>query len=212
MIGCLRGCLAIAVLLVSGAVLAWYAGPDLLERLDGWRGVEAGVVPEPSAERGADALARVRELVDGESTEARLTGVDIESVLRFEMADRFPTGVSDPSVAVDGGELRVGVNVEREHIPRLPEIQQLRDLLPDTVRLRLEGRLIGIDQGDAGFVVRRVDAAGIPVPARFLPAIVEFLNPESSSDLPPEIVRVPMPDGIGAVRIEGDELVLSRGT
>lgn len=211
MIGCLRGCLAIVVLLVAGAVVAWYSGPELMERVESWRGTEAEVAPEPSAELGATAMERARALVDGEMAEARFTGAELESVLRFELADRLPAGVSDPSVNVDGGELRVGVSVERDRIPRLPEIEQLRELLPDTVQLRLQGRVIGIDRGDAGFVVRRIDAAGIPVPDRFLPAVVEFLNPGAASDLPPEIVRVPLPDGIGAVRIEGDELVLSSG-
>lgn len=210
MSGCLRGCSTLAVLLLLGGGVAWLWGPNLLDRLEDWR--EAPDSAAPSAETGRSVVERFERFLEGgSSSEVAFSAVELESVIRFQFADRLPEGVTDPTVRLRGGEATLGLRVAREWIPQLPELEGMHDFLPDTVPVQLRGRVIGIDSGDAGFVVNRVEAASIPIPDRFIPRIAAALAPGASDDLPPEIIRIVLPEGIHTVRIDEDRLILSSG-
>ncbi len=207
--GCARGCLPLTVLLIAAAAVFWFRGDEIMRFVEAYR--EPPEAAEPSPDLATGAIERFEAFMAAEEGEVSFSAVELESVLRFGSAYRFPAGVADPSVSIRDGEVTIGVRVARELIPRLPDLEGVRQILPDTVPVQLRGRVIGIDGGDAGFVVNRLEAASIPIPSRFIPPIVEILNPDASDDLPPEIIRIPLPDGIRSVRLQDEFLRLTRG-
>jgi hypothetical protein len=208
--GCLRGCasLLLILLVVGGAV--WYWGPELPRFVTEWRAT-AEMVPETaSPEVGEAARERFEHFLAGGSEEVRFVEAELESLLRWEIAEMLPDGIRDPEIRIRNGELSLGLRIARSLIPRIPELDAIQGFLPDTVPVQLRGRLITVDGGDAGFVVNRLEAASIPIPSRFIPPIAELVSPYAGGDLPPEIIRIPLPEGIRTVRIEGEELILTR--
>ena len=207
----MKGCLSLSLLLLVGAGLFWFQGDAIMAFVEDRRGgPEVLEARAPSAEIAMEARERFESYLVDDRSEIVFSAVELESLIRYELADRLPQGVSDPTVGIRDSEVTLGVKVARELIPRLPDLEGVRQILPDTVPVQLRGRVIGIDSGDAGFVVNRLEASSIPIPSRFIPSLVEMLNPGGGEDLPPEIIRISLPEGVGSVRVVGEVLRLSR--
>ncbi|TVP56886.1 MAG: hypothetical protein EA351_07035 [Gemmatimonadales bacterium] len=207
--GCARGCLPLTVFVLAAATVFWFWGDQITRFAREYR--EPPEAAEPSPDLAVGAIEKFDVFMAADEGEVSFSAPELESVLRFGSPNRFPAGVADPSVSIRDGEVTLGVRVARELIPRLPDLEGVRQILPDTVPVHLRGRVIGIDGGDAGFVVNRLEAASIPIPSRFIPPIVDILNPEAAGDLPPEIIRITLPDGVRSVRVQGELLWLTRG-
>lgn len=207
----MRGCfgrlftLGVLALLVFAA---WRWGPELRDRFGWERARPAAEIPSP--ELAEEARARYEGLAAGEVSEIMLSGAELESILRYHLAEHLPPGVSDPSIRFRDGEVQLGLRVSAERIPAIPELEQLRQILPDTVPVHLRGRLLTLEGGEAALLVHRIDASGVPIPRRFFPGILEALQRQEDPALPPEAVRVPLPDGVARLRIEGDFLIVVR--
>lgn len=208
--GCAGGCLERVLGIVFLAVVlvaAWRFGPDLMDRMAGPDDVRV----ESSPELADAALERFGSFVEGREESVSFSGAELESVLRFRLADLFPTGVVDPEISIEDGETRLGVRVASELLPRVPELDRVRSLLPDTVPVEFRGRVLTLEGGQAIFLVHRIDAAAVPIPRRFHAAIVEAVDPTRASGLPPEAVTLPLPAGVRSLRTTDGRLVLEGG-
>jgi len=198
------GCLGAALMIVVALGLAaWLFRDDLVNR---WvTRVEYTEVSPEAAESADTKLRRLRE--NGESI--RLTEVELASYMRFRLADQYPALVSNPSAAMTDSTVRVGGTIPTERLPDLRELERVRDFLPDTTRLDIEGRLIERMDGRAAIDIREVAVAGVPIPQRYYADILERLGRRDEPGLPPNAISFPLPEGVGSARVERRELVLT---
>jgi hypothetical protein len=204
--GCLRRLLG---LLFLGGILwvAWEHGSDIRSWTEDRLGLERARA-EPSPELARGAMARYQALLEGRRDEASFTQEEMESVLRWELEGLLPPGTSAPTVRFQDSEAIVGMGVALEALPRIPELDGLTEILPDTVQVTLRGLLLTLEGGDAVFLVRRIEAASVPLPRRLNARIVESLGLGGGDDLPPATVPLPLPYGIRSVYIHGERLIL----
>lgn len=210
--GCFGGCLGRVAALVFLAVLvvaAWRFGPELSHRAGEWMERGEASAPVASPEMADATLARLSELTAGGEGRRTFTAAEVESVLRYRMDGALPAGVQDPAVEFRDEELRLGIQVARELLPSIPEMERIRDALPESVPIQIRAVLLTLGEGEGALVIRRVDAAGIPVPRRFHRSIAQILDPAQEANLPPEAVSFSLPPGITSVHLAGDELVVT---
>lgn len=204
--GCLRRLLG---LLLLGGILwmAWERGPAIRSWVEDRLGIErAG--DDPSPELARQAIDRFNGLLEGRRDQASFTQEEIESVLRWEVEGALPPGASPPTVRFQDSEATVTAGVALEALPRIPELDGLMEILPDTVQVTLRGFLFTLEGGEAVFLVSRIEAAGVPLPRRLNARIVESLGLRGREGLPPATVPVPLPPGIRSAYIHGDRLIL----
>ena len=107
-----------------------------------------------------------------------------------------------------GDTLRLAATIPTSGIPSHPDVDRIRDLLPDSARLEVEGRLRTLSNGRAALDVREVELAGIPIPERYYPPMLERFGRSGAPGLLPTELDVPMPPGVSQVRVENGFLVL----
>jgi hypothetical protein len=197
--GCLGGFL-ILLLVAAGAL--WFFGPDLLRR--GGAPVAVEVSPE-AAEQAEAKLARLR----AEGDTAYLNEVELASLVRYRAGGLNSELLQDPTIAMRGDTLHVGARVPSDRLPNLRELERIRAFLPDTTRLEMEGRLQPLVAGRSAIEVEQVYFAGIPIPERFYPDVLERLGRRDEPGLAPYAIAVPLPDGVGSARVEGGLLILT---
>jgi hypothetical protein len=202
--GGLAGCLAVFLLVaVIGGILLWAFNGDLVRR-DTFPREAVSVSPEAAAQ-AEEKLQRLRTQGDT----ARLSEVEITSLLRYRLDGSYPDLVNEPSVGMDGDTLRIAARVPSERLPPLAELERIRLFLPDTSRIELQGRLLPLDGRRAAIEVQRVSFAGIPIPPRFYPDVLERLGRRDEDGLPQNAIAVPLPQGVGSARVEDSSLILT---
>ncbi len=215
MFGCLTSLLGkvvslVLLLLVAYAGFRW--GPAFFPTLERWFGVEsAAVIAEsvPSEEIARSAWARIDEFRGSEGEEIlALSGTEVTSVLRFELEELLPDGVLWPEIELSEGGLRARFRVATEEVPDIPGLGLALGILPDTITVEMLGSLVPFAGGGSALVVRRVEAAGVPLPGRLIPEILTALGRTDEAGLPPEAVLVPLPGDLESLFIKGDSLIL----
>lgn len=211
MLGCLRSCLGKALLLVvlaAGAFAAWQWGPELLPQVQSWLGVGEEEVP-PSPELAEATLDRYEAFQAGEGPDRMSVGdTELASVLRYALPGLLPPGVSEPMVEMDDGRVRMSARVALAQAPRLPSLDEVVGILPDTVTLAMKGTLTPLDGGGMALVVDEITAARIPVPGRMIPDILTALGRTDRPGLRPDAMEVPFPQGLESAYILRDSLIL----
>lgn len=198
--GCLGGLL---LLLVVAGAAAWLYGGDLLRRVGpGASPVEVSLEAAESAELKLDRLR-----ADGDT--AVLTEVELASLIRYRAAGLSPELLQEPTVELRGDTLRVGARVPSERLPHLRELERVRAFLPDTTRLDLEGRLVPLGDGRTAVEVEQVHFAGVPIPDRFYPDVLERLGRRDEPGLAPNAIAIPLPAGVGSAQIRDGLLILT---
>jgi hypothetical protein len=189
------------LLLVLLALLAigWW----LSDRADGGRvPVEVSVEAADEAER---KLTRVRE--DGE--EVRLSGVELSSLFRYRAPIWAVSGVQGAEVEMHGDTLVLSGTVATDRLPSHPELDRMRGLLPESSRIEITGQMTPHRSGSAALNIEQVHFAGIPIPARYYPEVLERIGREPEPGLGPSTLALRLPDGISTARVEGGMLVLT---
>lgn len=198
------GCLVVALLLVIAlVVLGWSFRGQLLQRL-----TPTVEYTEVSPDAAASAEAKLASLRAG-GEPVRLSEAELGSYLRYSIAEQYPHLMRNPSAAIAGDTLRVGGSVPTALLPELQELERIRDFLPDTTRLDLGGRLLDRGGGRAALEIEEVAVAGIPIPQRYYPGILERIGRRDEPGLPPNAIAFPLPDGVGSAHVEGGYLVLT---
>jgi len=207
---------ALVLALVAFGALRW--GPaalPLVERALGlgdsvWVPAPSGSGPAlPSAEIADETLDRFERFRRGEGGDRLALGsTELSSVLRYAMPGLVPGGVADPEVFLEDGRVRVRARVAVQAFPRLPQLEQVMGILPDTVLLEMVGVLERLDQSFLALRVDRVEVARIPIPQRMVADVLAGLGREGPPSLPADALAVPVPDGVASVVVQGDSLVL----
>lgn len=211
----LKKILALLTLLaVAYAGYRW--GPVVFPSLERALGVAADTataempaLPQPSPELAETTLDRFEAFRAGEGGERlALGGTELTSVIRYALPGIIPPGVTEPTVELVDGRVHLTARVAVQAFPRLPRLDEIVGLLPDTVLIALDGTLVALDQSYLSLMVDRVEAARIPLPRRMVSEVLTGFGREGPASLPKDALAVPVPDGVGSVYVQGDSLVL----
>ncbi len=195
----------VLVLLLAGG---WLFFRDDVARLLGGGRPEATAVSQEAATQAEEKLARLAQ--DGETV--RLNDVEFTSLMRYRLRDRIPGDLESPAVSFRGDTVRLMARVPSDRLPDVPELGAARSFLPDTADVDVVGRLAPLQNGRAAFEVQRITFAGIPVPDRFYPQALERMGRRDEPGLSASAYPFALPNGVGAARVEGGELVLTPAT
>lgn len=188
------------VLLVMGGALWWFS-----DSLPFFRQREAVSV---SPQAAADAEAKLTRLNAGPD-EVRLSSVEITSLLRYGNADWAPRSIREPEVRMRGDTLTISALIPTDGIPSHPDLERVRAFLPDTARVEVEGGVRMIATGRAALAVRQVEFAGVPIPERYYPPMLDQLGRGDAPGLTPVEMPLPLPSGVSQVRVVDGYLVLT---
>lgn len=189
----------LALLLLLGGAAWWFR--DSLPFLDRDRPVE--VSPEAAAQ-AREKLDRLRS--DGQPV--RLSGVELSSLLRYGSQDWAPVGLREPEIRMSGDTMMVAAIIPTDRIPSHPDLDRVRSLLPDSARVEVTGNVRGLGAGRAALAVRQVEFAGIPIPERYYPPMLERLGRSDEPELASAEMALPLPPGVSEVRVEDGYLLL----
>jgi hypothetical protein len=166
--------------------------------------------PAVTPELAGETLDRVDRLrSEGSPGEELLLGdAQLSSVIRHALPGILPEGVDTPEVEVRDGRLRLSAVVATGAFPELPRLEEMVGFLPDTVPIRMTGTITSTDGSTAVLLVEGIQAARIPLPARFTPEILGALGREDREGLPPNALLLPLPSGLRSVYVRQDSLVL----
>ena len=113
------GTLLVGLLLLGG--LGWYFRDSIP-----FFATEASVeVSEEAALAAEEKIARMRE--DGEP--ARLSSVELSSLLRYRSGQWTAGPVRDPAVEMSGDTLRLSATIPTDALPSHPDLDRVRGLL-----------------------------------------------------------------------------------
>lgn len=201
-----------AVVLAGVAYAGFRWGDRIFPFLEGVVGkVEARAdAPVPSPGLAEATLERVEALRTGRLGSDRLVlgGPELSSVIRYSLPGILPRGVDDPTVSFRGEDLILSARVAVNAFPDLPALDDVLGLLPDTVRIEMQGAVLPFGPSLAALHVERVEASRIPLPGRMIPAILEALGRQDREGLPSDAMVIPLPDGIRSAYVEEDHLIL----
>jgi hypothetical protein len=208
---------AVAVLaLIVAAYAGFRWGPMVfprMERLMGWS-VEPSPATSPDADQPtaelADAtLQRFERFRSGQGpNRLALGGPELSAVVRHALPGIVPPGVSEPTVALNDGRVRLSARVALEAFPRLPTLDGIVGILPDTVLVELEGALVPHDPNRLALLVDRVHAARVPIPRRLVGDVLAGFGRGAPEGFSEDALPVPLPDGLRSVYVQRDSLVL----
>jgi len=111
-------------------------------------------------------------------------------------------------VRLDDGRVHLSARVAVAAFPKLPNLEQVIGILPDTVSVEVRGSLVPHDQRNLALLVDRISAARVPIPARMVAEVLEGFGRGGRSGLGPDALPIPLPDGIRSVHVQRDSLVL----
>ena len=201
------GCLTLLAAAVTGGWVYREQITDLWER---WRGDGAPVAVEPSEELAARTERRIAEALSGGSGELRLTGPEVESLVRFRAAAGLPPGVSSPSVVLEDSSASASamVDVERVVGDRLPEM--VRRMVGDSARVTIRVVPRVPRPGVLRLEVREFQAGAVGLPPVMLPwLLAEMGVPLSEDDA--RAMEFEVGRGLTGARVRDSTLVLTRG-
>jgi hypothetical protein len=189
------------LLLVVLALLAlgWW----LSDRAEGDRiPVEVSVEAAEEAER---KLARVRD----DNEEVQLSGVELSSLFRYRAPVWAVSGVQDADVEMNGDTLVLSGRVATDRLPSHPELDRIRPLLPESSRIEITGQMRPFRTGSAALNIAQVQFAGIPIPSRYYPEVLDQIGREPEPGLEPTALALRLPEGVSTARVEGGRLILT---
>lgn len=192
---------SLLLLLVLVGGLAWYYR-DSLPFGSGSERVEVSLEAAEIAEGKLDRMIR-------EGEPARLSSVEVSSLLRFRATGWTPDLLHDPRVLMAGDTIRVLATVPVDQLPSQPDLDRVRALLPDSVEVEVSGSIRSIGTDRAALNVRRVEFAGIPIPERYFGVMLERFGRRAEDGLAPTEMAVPLPPGVKAIGVEDGYLVLT---
>lgn len=200
-----RGGAALGVLavIVALAGAGWWFRDDLL-RLVGREREPVAVSPEAAA----IAQEKIDRLRSGGET-ARLSSIEVSSLLRFRGPAWLTGRVHEPGVELSGDTVRVSGTIATSELPSHPELDRVRVLLPDSSQVAIAGALTDLPSGRVAVEIDEVTFAGIPIPERYYPDVLERFGRRDEPGLGEAAIAVSLPQGVGGARVEGGYLILT---
>jgi hypothetical protein len=206
--GCISKVLGLLLLIIVLA-LAWFYRDELRTVWHGMRGSQDAAV---SSELANSAATRLDAALKGRRpARVALTQPEVQSLLKYRWKTLLPDYVTRPDVQLNAGRIRLQAAVPTERFRGLRDLRDILSFLPDTAELAATGQFIPLAPGRVAFEVSEITAARIPVPQRFVPAILNNLGRRDEPGLAPNAVALPLPRGATAVFVSGDSLVFLHG-
>jgi hypothetical protein len=171
--------------------------------------VDRGRVPVEVSVEAAESAERKIERLRTHGEEAQLSGVELSSLFRYRSNAWAVSGVEDPDVEMHGDTLELSGMVATDRLPSHPELDRVRGLLPERSRIEITGHVRPFREGRAALRIEQVQFAGIPIPSRYYPEVLERIGREPEPDLEPTAFALRLPEGVSAARVEGGRLILS---
>jgi hypothetical protein len=194
---------AVLLGIVVLGLVAWAFRDDLLQR---WNpAVEYTEVSPEAAASAEEKLERLRTRGDT----VRLSEVELASYLRFRLAEQYSDLLRNPAAGMAGDTIRLGGSLPTERLPNLQELERVRAFLPDTTRVDIAGRLTTQQPGRGVIEIGEVAVAGVPVPPRYYPSVLERIGRRDEPGLAENALAFPLPQGVGTARVEGGYLILT---
>lgn len=162
--------------------------------------------PTVSPEAAADAEEKIVRMTS-EGEEARLSSTELTSLLRYRPEILSLAYVIEPSVDISGDTVFLSGAFASAELPSQVELEQIRFLLPDTADVTVVGTLDDGGAGTAVFRIASIEVAGMPIPPRLYPRLLERLGGDEA--LPSDAVALRLPDSVGSARVEDGELILT---
>jgi hypothetical protein len=193
--------LAVVVLLIGAGV---------------FMGIRSGLIPfgeaaesvEISPEAAASAEVKLTALRE-DGTEARLSGPELSSLFRFRPGIWSMGAVLQPEVRMNVDSISVSGRVATASLPPDREIDAIRMLLPDTADVAVTGTIHPGSRGTVILEIYGMEVAGMPVPRRYYPMILERVGRGDATAADSITVTIPLPARVSAARVENGELVLT---
>ncbi len=211
MIDWIRGCLArigCLTLLVAGVAAGWAYQDDIASWWE--ERAAAPAATEPSEERAGRAEARLaRTLGRQRPGEVRLSGVEVQSLVRYRVAPRLPPGVADPEVTLRDSTARITASLDLGRLVEgeLPAL--VRRMVGDSARVTAAVRPGADAPGRLRLRVDELRAGAVQVPSVMLPWLLAELGlPTADDDGRSVVLEVGF--GLTAARVEDGSLVLAR--
>lgn len=213
-IGRLRSCLAAVgclTLLAAAATGSWIYREQIVDLWQRWTEDVPAAAAEPSEELATRSERKISEGLSSDGpVEIRLTGPEVESLVRYRAAAGLPPGVSRPSVALadSTAEASAMVDVQRVAGDRLPEM--IRRMVGDTARVTVLLVPRVPRPGVLRLEVRELRAGHVGLPPVMLPwMLAEMGVPLSEEDARAMDLRVG--HGLTGAEVRDSVLVLTRG-
>jgi hypothetical protein len=149
----------------------------------------------------------------GKTSTIAITEVELNSYLRYELADQIPAGVTEPWVSIlDSGRISGRANVDLGRVGKSRKSTGMLDpfnLLSGSLPLAVNGVLKTRD-GMATFAVESAAVSGVPLPAWMLQEIVSYYSRSPSTPNGVQLDKpFPLPSGIREIQIvKGQALVV----
>lgn len=211
MFGCLRklGCLVLFAVALAVAYY-WYARVPDDERAGS--GATGAIVWEPlSPALGAQGRAAIEALAGGQAY-APLSAGQVASYIFLEMSNSLPETAQDLEAAVIGDRLAVRGLVSLADIGGSRLLGPLAQMLSDRDTLLLAGTINVLATGEGQYVVKELRFGQMRVPSGVIPRIVrEIDKTEDRGPLSPSAIFLPLPPGVGDVRVGNGLVTLYRG-
>ena len=206
-----KSVIAVVLILVAYAGFRW--GPAVFPSIERALGIAPAVPtleqPQPTPELAAHTLDLFEQFRAGEAGDRlMLGGTELSAVLRYSLPGLVPRGITAPTIELEKGRVHVSARVAVESFPKLPRLDHIIGLLPDTILLEIRGSLVPLDQRHMALVVDRLQAMKIPIPARLVADVLKAFGQSRPPSLPDDALEVPMPDGLGSVFVQRDSLVM----
>lgn len=195
--------LASLLMLLVLASAGWWLRDEI-------RGLLAGA-PEPvevSPEAADAAQEKLRRLTE-HGEEARLSEVELSSLLRYRSPDWAAGTIRDASVRMSGSDVIVTGIVPTDRLPAHPDLDQVRAFLPDSAGIEVTGRVSQMADGRAAYEITAVHFAGLPIPERYYSEVLARVGRRDEPGLGPNAVAVRLPSSVSAIRIEDGHLILT---
>ena len=200
--------LAFLVLVIFAVVVCWKWD---LRQISGLRVPmgKSGSDAKPSVAISDLTLDRFEKLRWGElSGGLELSGVEVSSVARYAVPGIIPSGIIEPTVELEEGQLRLSALAVIDQFPGLPSIDEIVGLLPDTITIEMQGSIVPLNRDHVSLIVEKLWMAKIPIPSRLIPSILTGLGRRGARSLPRDALLIPKPPGIQSVLVSGGSLIL----
>jgi hypothetical protein len=196
------------ILLVLIAVAALAAGAwlfrDLIPGLGKSEPEVTAVSPE-AAEQAEKKLERLRSSGDT----IHLNEVEFTSYLRYRAPLQIAEQLESAAVDFEGEKVTFSGRLPADRLPDTRQVRAIRNFIPDTADVSVNGGLRTLSPGRAALRVDGVSFAKVPVPADVYADALKSLGRRDEPGLGPNEYAFPLPPGVGSARVEAGQLVLS---
>lgn len=200
------GCLIVLAVLLVTAVYYW----DDIHRWLDTRTADV-VLTEPTPELAELAEEKIRRFAEGPGEdELRLSEAELQSWVQFRLAEGLPEGVYAPRLVLKDSTVEMSAELDLTRLSAGSQAADgLRRFMGDSTRIttELQPRVTGI--GEGAVTVLSLQAGLVPVPPLGIPFVLRQAG--FRTDGAGRAVLFHLPPEISEIRVEGSEVILTKG-